>query len=152
MAKSRDLADGAGVINIIDSGGNLNTFATTFTLPSADGTNGQVLQTNGLGTLSFMDVATYLSTNGYDTSTNIIATITDSAPLTLDTLNELAAALGDDPNFATTVSTSLGLKANSADLAAVATSGSYNDLIDTPIGGGGITTGKAIAMAMIFGG
>jgi hypothetical protein len=29
----------------------------------------------------------------------------------LDTLNELAAALGDDPNFATTISTSIGLKA-----------------------------------------
>jgi hypothetical protein len=32
-----------------------------------------------------------------------IANLVDSAPATLDTLNELAAALGDDPNFATTV-------------------------------------------------
>src|SRR6056300_1532508 len=48
-------------------------------------------------------VGTYLSSNGYDTATNIVANITDSAPATLDTLNELAAALGDDPNFATTV-------------------------------------------------
>ena len=31
------------------------------------------------------DVASYLSTNDYDTSTNIIAAITDSAPGTLDT-------------------------------------------------------------------
>lgn len=31
----------------------------------------------------------------------------DSAPGTLDTLNELAAALGDDPNFATSVNTAL---------------------------------------------
>ena len=31
---------------------------------------------------------------------------------TLDTLNELAAALGDDANFATTVTTSLGTKLN----------------------------------------
>ena len=54
MAKSRDLADGAGVINIIDSGGNLNTFATTFTLPSADGTVGQVLTTDGAASLSFV--------------------------------------------------------------------------------------------------
>ena len=54
------------------------------------------------------DVASYLSTNGYDTATNIVASITDSAPTTLDTLNELAAALGDDPNFATTTSTALG--------------------------------------------
>ena len=40
-----------------------------------------------------------------------VANLVDSAPATLDTLNELAAALGDDPNFATTVSTSLGTKA-----------------------------------------
>jgi hypothetical protein len=32
-----------------------------------------------------------------------VAALADSAPGTLDTLNELAAALGDDPNFATTV-------------------------------------------------
>jgi hypothetical protein len=34
----------------------------------------------------------------------------DSAPETLNTLNELAAALGDDPNFATTVATQIGSK------------------------------------------
>lgn len=34
----------------------------------------------------------------------------DSAPDTLNTLNELAAALGDDPNFATTVATQIGGK------------------------------------------
>ena len=55
-------------------------------------------------------VASYLSANDYDTATNIIAAITDTAPGTLDTLNELAAALGDDPNFATTTATSLADK------------------------------------------
>ena len=59
-------------------------------------------------------VGTYLSGNGYDTATNIIATITDSAPTTLDTLNELAAALGDDPNFATTVTNALATKVDGA--------------------------------------
>lgn len=39
-----------------------------------------------------------------------VSSIIDSAPATLDTLNELAAALGDDPNFATTISTALGGK------------------------------------------
>lgn len=58
------------------------------------------------------DVATYLAANDYDTATNIIASITDSAPATLDTLNELAAALGDDPNFATTVTDSIATKAS----------------------------------------
>lgn len=36
-----------------------------------------------------------------------IAALVDTAPGTLDTLNELAAALGDDPNFATTINTAL---------------------------------------------
>ncbi|MDA7909231.1 hypothetical protein N9B68_01915, partial [bacterium] len=38
------------------------------------------------------------------------ALLVDSAPSTLDTLNELAAALGDDPNFATTVTNSIAAK------------------------------------------
>ena len=65
-------------------------------------------------------VGTYLSSNGYDTATNIIASITDSAPTTLDTLNELAAALGDDPNFATTVSTQIGTKLSTSDFTSTA--------------------------------
>lgn len=40
-----------------------------------------------------------------------IAALVDSAPGTLDTLKELAAALGNDPNFATTVLNKLGTKA-----------------------------------------
>lgn len=38
------------------------------------------------------------------------AALVDQAPATLDTLNELAAALGDDPNFATTVANQIGTK------------------------------------------
>jgi len=39
-----------------------------------------------------------------------VAGLVDSSPATLDTLNELAAALGDDPNFATTTANSIGTK------------------------------------------
>ncbi len=39
-----------------------------------------------------------------------ISNLVDSSPATLDTLNELAAALGDDPNFATTTANSIGTK------------------------------------------
>ena len=39
-----------------------------------------------------------------------VAAIVDSAPSTLNTLNELAAALNDDANFSSTVTTSLGNK------------------------------------------
>ena len=54
-----------------------------------------------------------------------VAGIVDSAPGALDTLNELAAALGDDANFATTTATSIGEKlakaSNLSDLADAAT-------------------------------
>ena len=45
-------------------------------------------------------------------ATQVQAAIVDSAPETLDTLNELAAALGDDPNFATTVTNQIAQKAD----------------------------------------
>ena len=41
---------------------------------------------------------------------NSITALVGSAPTTLDTLNELAAALGDDDNFSTTMTTALGTK------------------------------------------
>ncbi|ELO9369070.1 prophage tail fiber N-terminal domain-containing protein [Escherichia coli] len=40
----------------------------------------------------------------------LLAALVDSSPETLDTLNELAAALGNDPNFATTVTKALAGK------------------------------------------
>jgi phage-related tail fiber protein len=49
------------------------------------------------------------------------AAILDSAPAALDTLNELAAALGDDANYAATVTTALaGKQPLDADLTAIA--------------------------------
>jgi hypothetical protein len=42
---------------------------------------------------------------------SVISSLVDSAPGTLDTLNELADALGDDENFASTVTTALSGKA-----------------------------------------
>jgi len=118
----------AGTTNTDDlTEGTTNLF---FTDARADGrvdghlnqstaTNGDYLKWNGTdyewatvpAGYTDTDVGNYLSNNGYDTATNIIATITDSAPTTLDTLNELAAALGDDPNFATTTANNIALKA-----------------------------------------
>ena len=43
--------------------------------------------------------------------TTAVANIVDSAPSALDTLNELAAALGDDANFSTTITNSIATKA-----------------------------------------
>ena len=96
-----------------------------------------------------INTPTIPSTDGLATETyvqNKIAEVVNSAPGTLDTLNELAQALGNDPNFATTMATELGKKANTANLETVATSGSYNDLSDTPtipsVGNGTLTIQK----------
>ena len=88
--------------------------------------------TAGAGTSTFtnmvingsldMDAATTATITGLSTPVNAsdaatkgyvdteIAGLVDSAPGTLDTLNELAAALDDDPNFATSIASSLGTK------------------------------------------
>ena len=52
---------------------------------------------------------------------NTVSGLVGAAPETLDTLNELATALGNDPNFATTVSNQIGKKANQTDLETVST-------------------------------
>lgn len=43
-----------------------------------------------------------------------LAALVDSSPEALNTLNELAAALGDDPNFATTITNLIATKADGA--------------------------------------
>lgn len=46
-------------------------------------------------------------------ATSQVSSLIDGAPAAMNTLNELAAALGDDANFASSVTTSLGLKVDS---------------------------------------
>jgi hypothetical protein len=66
---------------------------------SVDGSGNVVLSTGQL-----------VATQNYVTTA--VSNLVASAPSTLDTLNELAAALGNDANFATTVATSIGTKLN----------------------------------------
>ena len=91
------------------------------------------------------------SLSGYATESFVdsaVANLVNSAPSTLDTLNELAAALGNDADFSNTVVTSIAAKASNtyvqAELSAlsdyvmntvsgIATfSGDYNDLTNKP--------------------
>jgi hypothetical protein len=67
---------------------------------------------------------------GYATEEYVDTAVTDliaSAPAALDTLNELAAALGDDANFATTITNSLSDKADLAHTHLVADITDYVD-------------------------
>ena len=80
-------------------------------------TNKQLLDTSTFGTkISQWDTAYGWGNHAdqdYATETYVgdqIDTLIDSAPGTLDTLNELAEALGDDPNFATTITNSIATK------------------------------------------
>jgi len=60
---------------------------------------------------------------GYATETYVgtqISNLVDAAPTTLNTLNELAAALGDDANFATTIANSIGNKLAISDFTSTA--------------------------------
>jgi hypothetical protein len=86
-------------------------------------TDTQTLSNKTLGT--DLDAGTYKVTNlatptaEADAATkdyvdSAISNLVDGAPALLDTLNELAAALGDDENFATTVATDIGTKVSKA--------------------------------------
>jgi hypothetical protein len=52
-----------------------------------------------------------------------LALLVGAAPGTLDTLKEIADALGNDPNYATTLTTALAGKANSASVGFLFTAG-----------------------------
>jgi microcystin-dependent protein len=75
------------------------TFTGTPTLPTGTIATTQTAGNNTTAVATTAFVRTEVS--------NLVA----SAPAALDTLDELAAALGDDANFATTTATAIGLKA-----------------------------------------
>jgi hypothetical protein len=64
-----------------------------------------------------------------------VANLVNSAPGALDTLDELAAALGDDASFASTVTTSIGLK---APLESPAFTGTVTGITKTMVGLGNV--------------
>jgi len=71
-----------------------------------------------------------------------VSGILDGAPGVLDTLNELAAALGDDPSFITTVQTDIGLKADTSYVTAL-----IGDATVTGVGGNTVTSRIASAVS-----
>jgi hypothetical protein len=90
-------SNNSGYITGINSG-NVTT-ALGFTPYNATNPNGYITSS----ALSGYATETYVNT--------AVSNLVSAAPATLDTLNELAAALGDDPNFATTVTNSIATKA-----------------------------------------
>ncbi len=85
------------------------TITGTVTATTFSGDLSGTINTATTGTTqSASDNSTKIATTAYvDTA---VTNLVDSAPGTLNTLNELAAALGDDANFSTTITNSLNLK------------------------------------------
>ena len=135
MGRPRDLADSGIFINSLDSVTsniqtqlddkqaydlNLTGFVNAFNLPITDGSNGQVLSTNGSGTLSFTNVAGSdpnaltssdigSSVQGYDLNltdflTEFTLPITDGTSgqvLSTNGIGTLSFVDGSDPNALT---------------------------------------------------
>ena len=96
-------------------------------------------------------VGTYLTANSYATQSYVstqINNLVSGAPGLLDTLDELAAALGDDPNFATTVSTALGNRLR-IDTASQGLNGTQQSNGRTNLGLGSLATLSSVANAQI---
>jgi hypothetical protein len=88
--------------------GTASLGAATATTPAASDNSTRVATTAYVQSeLAAFSLVGYATETYVDTA---VAALVDAAPEALNTLNELAAALGSDANFATTISTSLGEK------------------------------------------
>lgn len=102
--------------NSIDLGGMVISYDGSNVNMVPDGGSAQVFATE-----TYVDTA--------------VSNLVDTAPETLDTLNELAAALGDDANFATTITSSIATKQDASTALTTSTtfggdvSGTYNAIV-----------------------
>lgn len=97
--------------------GDYNDLRNKPTIPSktSEITNDSDFQTS-------TQVNTAIESKGYQTASDvnsIVQNVVGSAPEALDTLKELADALGNDANFSATITTELGKKVNISDLVAI---------------------------------
>ena len=119
-ADAKSYAD--GIVGTVS--GNLSTHESD---TSTHGVTGDIVGTTDTQTLSNKTLGSDLAAGGYkvtgllnpsanqDAATKsyvdtAVADLVNGAPALLDTLNELAAAIGDDEDFITTVTTSIGEK------------------------------------------
>lgn len=117
--------DGNGNVTSAMTLANTTVVAGTYPVITVDGkgraTGGRALQSADLPASPALTGTPTAPTAAAGTNTTqlantafvqaAIAALIASSPAALDTLNELAAALGDDPNFATTMTNALAAKA-----------------------------------------
>jgi hypothetical protein len=90
-----------------------NLYHTTARARAAISGSTGITYTEGTGAIA-VDSTIATKTYADSAAASAAAGVVNSSPATLDTLNELAAALGNDANFATTISTALGNKLDAA--------------------------------------
>ena len=115
-----DIVD--GLLYLKDEAGNVTKFATSTSVAAAIA-----------AALADYDLSTIVDSKISTAIDNLI----DGAPATLDTLNELAAAIDDDENFATTVMAALSNKADK-----IITINAGSGLV----GGGDLSANRTISM------
>ena len=118
-----------------------NVYATDGDLPSAASYHGMFAHVHDGGKAVFAHSGNWVELAKQDDLTTAVNNLVDSAPGALDTLNELAAAMGDDANFATTMTNSLSGKASTG------TSISAGNGLS---GGGDLSGNRTIAMSGNF--
>lgn len=109
--KASDLDMGAN--NIITTGKVLygNVYATDGDLPAAGTYHGMFAHVHDGGKAVFSHSGSWVELAKQSDLTTAVNNLVASAPGALDTLNELAAAMGDDANFSTTMTNNLAGKA-----------------------------------------
>ena len=106
LKKTRVLVNGnAADLSALTTTAKTNLVAAINEVAAAIGDAGAVIDDATISTL-----AVWSSSKTDAEIDERIAALVDAAPGTLNTLNELAAALGDDPNFATTVTNNIAGK------------------------------------------
>ncbi|GAA5198492.1 hypothetical protein [Microbacterium jejuense] len=131
LSEQTDLQDALDLkADAADLGSAASAETADFASAAQGGLADSAVQPGDLGTAASADSSAFATAaQGAKADTAVqpadltaaIEDVVDSAPGALDTLNELAAALGDDANFAANVTASLAGKANTADLGTAAT-------------------------------
>lgn len=102
-----ELANTAGTLSSLNTTAKSNLVAAINELAGAIGGSGATIDDENVSTLTV-----YSSEKTVEEIEAAVSALVESAPELLDTLAELAAALGDDPEFATTVTGLIGAKAD----------------------------------------
>jgi len=90
-----------------------NVYATLGDLPSASSYHGMFAHVHATGKAYFAHAGAWIDLASGADITTAINNLIDGAPAAMDTLNEFATALGNDENFATTITALIGSKLDS---------------------------------------